>query len=114
MRSVVSSLSELVVAAIMLFASVAALVGQDGAEADPRREATREWQSLANGRTDFEISDPVLVPSRLALAATQSGCRYKEAINEVPLRFIRASGAVLPWCSVLGLLDHISCSIFRT
>jgi hypothetical protein len=89
MRTIVSNLSALFLAALLLFASVAAPLAQDRSETDPRREAYREWQSIANGRTDFDLSDPALVPSRLALAAAQSGCRYKDAIEELPVRFIR-------------------------
>src|SRR5215475_596196 len=104
MRTVVSILSALVVAGTLLFASVADLLGQDRAEVDPRRQSYREWESIANGRTDFEISDPALVPSRLALAATRAGCRYKEAISEVPLRFIRVEGHRLALMFCFGIV----------
>jgi hypothetical protein len=88
MRPINSILSAFFLTGILLFGSVAAPLGQDRSETDPRREAYREWQSIADGRTDFDVSDPALVPSRLALAAAQSGCRYKDAIKDVPLRFI--------------------------
>jgi len=104
MRTVVSLLSALVVAGLLLFGSVAALLGQDHAEIDPRREAYREWESIANGRTDFDVSNVALVPSRLAVAATQSGCRYKEAIGEVPLRFIRVEGHRLALVFCFGII----------
>jgi hypothetical protein len=88
MRSIGPLLSVLLLAGALQLASVATLFGQERADIDPRREAYREWQSIANGRTEFDVSDPALVPRQLALAAAQSGCRYKDAIKEVPLRFI--------------------------
>jgi len=60
-----------------------------------------EWHGLAKGRKEFEVSDPALLPSRLVLAAQQSGCNYKEQINEVPARFInvRPYRFVILFCS---------------
>jgi hypothetical protein len=86
MRSIPSILLRLVVAAMLLFNSAAAVLAQD------RTETRREWGTLANGRTEFEVSDPALVPSTLALAAEQSGCRYEDCIKERPARFIRPEG----------------------
>ncbi|WP_193395214.1 hypothetical protein, partial [Bradyrhizobium pachyrhizi] len=40
--------------------------GDETSSINARREALREWSSLANGRTDFEISDAALVPRMLA------------------------------------------------
>jgi hypothetical protein len=54
-----------------------------------RKTPRREWFGLAQGRTEFEVSDPALVPSRLALAAQQAGCRYKEEINRVSVQFVK-------------------------
>jgi hypothetical protein len=88
MRSAVSILSRLFLTAILLFGSVAAVLGEDGSEADRRPNLSREWHSIANGRTEFDISDPALVPASIARAAEQSGCRYKETIEAVPVRFI--------------------------
>lgn len=85
MRSVVSILSRLLAAGMLLFNSSALL-------ADERMEARREWGTLANGRTEFEVSDAALLPKTLALAAEQSGCRYKEDISARPVRFIRPEG----------------------
>ena len=92
MRSAVSILSSLVLAAILLFAPVVAVLGEDVPEAGDRREAGLEWHSLAKGRTEFDVSDPALLPSRLALAAEQSGCRYKDGITQVPVHFINGKG----------------------
>jgi hypothetical protein len=83
MRSIISILPRLVVAGMLVFASVAVAFGQD------RIEVRREWSNLANGRTEFEVSDPVLLPRRLALAAEHSGCRYKEGIEQHPVSFIK-------------------------
>ena len=88
MRSAVSILSRLVLAAMLLFTSVAAVIGEDRSEAAPSRDVRPEWYSLAKGRTQFDVSDPALVPSQLALAAKQSGCRYELSIKEAPIHFV--------------------------
>jgi hypothetical protein len=89
MRSIPSVLSSLIVAGILVFNSAAAVLAQDG------METRREWGKLANGRTEFEVSDPALVLSTVALAAEQSRCRYKDYIKERPARFIRPEGSPL-------------------
>jgi hypothetical protein len=88
MRAAISALSAFFLAAMVLFASVAALPAEDRSVADLRSELLREWYSAANGRTEFDISDPALVPGQLALAVKQSGCRYEDTIKEMPVRFI--------------------------
>jgi hypothetical protein len=88
-RSIPSVLSSLIVTGILVFNSAAAVLAQDGAE------TRHEWGTLANGRTEFEVSDPALVPSTLALAAEQSRCRYKDFIKERPARFMRPEGSPL-------------------
>lgn len=97
MRSIASILSRLAVAGMLVFNSAATVLGQD------RTETRREWGTLANGRTEFEVSDPALMPSTLALAAEQSGCRYKDDIKERPARFIRPEGRRLAivFCSAI-------------
>jgi hypothetical protein len=87
MRSVVSVLSSLIMAGILLWTSVAATIAEDDI-ASARREARQQWHSIANGRTEFDVSDPASVPSALGLAAEQSGCGYKDGIKELPVRFI--------------------------
>jgi hypothetical protein len=87
MRSVVSVLSSLIMAGILLWTSVVATLAEDDF-ANAKREARQEWHTIANGRTEFDVSDPASVPSALALAAEQSGCRYKDGIKELPVRFI--------------------------
>ena len=84
MRVIVSGFAALSLTAFFSVASLATPLAQTGA----RDEAYREWESIALGRADFYVSDPTLLPSRLALAAGQSGCRYKEDINDVPIRFL--------------------------
>jgi hypothetical protein len=99
MRSIPSILFGVVVAGMLLFNSAAAVLAQD------RTETRREWGTLANGRTEFEVSDPALVPSTLAVAAEQSGCRYQDDIKERPARFIRPEGrrlAILFCASIVG------------
>ena len=82
MRLAVSILAPIALAAISLFASPAEVVGQN-------RSAAREWSDLAKGRTEFEVSDPALVPSQLALAVQQSDCLdYELLIKRDPIRFV--------------------------
>jgi hypothetical protein len=57
-----------------------------------RIEASREWSNLAKGRTEFEVSDPALLPSRLVLAAKHSGCRFTEDIEKRPVKFMKLGG----------------------
>jgi hypothetical protein len=87
MRFAVSVLSPL--AGFLLLTSLVAVVAVDSPKADVSQDPRREWFGLAQGRTEFEVSDPALVPSRLALAAEHSSCRYKEGIRRVPVRFIK-------------------------
>ena len=87
MRSVVSVLGSLIMAGILLWTSVVATFAEDDF-ANPRRQALQQWHSIANGRTEFDVSDPTSVPTALGLAAEQSGCRYKDGIKELPVRFI--------------------------
>jgi hypothetical protein len=98
MRSIPSILARLVVAGMLVFNSAGVVLAQD------RTATRREWGTLANGRTEFEVSDPALVPSTLSLAAEQSGCRYQDDIKERPARFIRPEGRRLAilFCSAIG------------
>ena len=90
MRFLVFLLSRSVLAGLLLFASIATGHAENASQADARHEALREWHNLANGRTEFEVSDPTLVPKPLAQAIEQSGCRYQDDIQQAPIRFIRA------------------------
>jgi hypothetical protein len=89
MRLLISFLCRSVLAGLLLFASIGAGRAQGSPEADPAHDARREWHNLANGRTEFEVSDPALLPRQIALAIEQSGCRYKEDMQQLPIRFIR-------------------------
>jgi len=87
MRFPIPILCRATLAAILLCGSIAAALGEDRSAADDLPDARSEWHSLANGRTEFDVSDPALVPRRLALAAEQSGCLYKDSIKEIAVRF---------------------------
>jgi hypothetical protein len=84
MRNATPILYSLVLVGLFLFTPAAGVRGDDHSEISPRRE----WQELAKGRTEFEVSDPASVPSSLADAAEQSGCRYKDDVKEIPIRFV--------------------------
>jgi hypothetical protein len=108
MRLAVFILAPFAVAAILLFTSPTAVVGQNRSAAEPSRDVRPEWYSLAKGRTEFEVSDPALVPSQLALAVEQSGCRhYEQLIKEAPIRFVvlRDRRFAIVLCSV-GLASN--------
>jgi hypothetical protein len=87
MRSMLSILSRLVVAGMLVSISASAVFGQDHTMA-----LKLEWSTVSNGRTEFEVSDAALLPSTLALAAEQSACRYKDDIKNAPVRFMRPDG----------------------
>jgi hypothetical protein len=102
MRLVVSILAPIALAAISLFTSPAEVVGQN-------RSAAREWSDLAKGRTEFEVSDPALVPNQLALAVEQSDCRqYELLIKGDPIRFVvlRDRRFAIVLCSVGASNSH--------
>jgi hypothetical protein len=104
MRSAVSALSAFFLTAMVLCASVAAVPAEDRSAADLRSELLREWYSIAKGRTEFDISDPALVPGQLALAAKQSGCRYEDTIKEMPVRFITVDKRRLAFVFCFGIV----------
>jgi len=87
MRSMLSILSRLVVAGMLVSISAAAVFGQA-----PTMALKSEWSAASNGRTEFEVSDAALLPSTLARAAEQSGCSYKDDIKNAPVRFMRPDG----------------------
>jgi hypothetical protein len=89
MRSAISvRFAPILTVMVLVCALIPAARGNDVPEADERREVGLEWRSLAKGRTEFDVSDPALLPNRLVLAIEQSGCRYKEGIAELPVHFI--------------------------
>jgi hypothetical protein len=84
MRRVTPILYSLVLVGLLVFTPAAGVRGDVHSEKSPRRE----WQELSKGRAVFEVSDPASVPSSLADAAEQSGCRYKDDVKEIPIRFV--------------------------
>jgi hypothetical protein len=88
MRSVSFIFGVLLLAIALRLVPPVALLGQEPAITNVRERTYREWQTIANGRTDFEVSNPSQVPSLLVTAARQSGCRYEEIIATWPLRFL--------------------------
>jgi hypothetical protein len=90
MRFLVLVLSPL--AGLWLFTSAIPVVAQNESKADFSQNTRRMWSSLAQGRTEFQVLDPALVPSELALAAKQSGCLYEEMNQMIPVRFVEAKG----------------------
>ena len=78
-----ASILSLLLTAIFLCTSMTATSAEDGSRGQ------QDSISFA-GRTEFEVSDPALVPRQLALAAEQSRCHYKDDIKELPIHFISA------------------------
>ena len=89
MRFLSSVLSLCVVVGTLLCASIVIAPAEESSGVSLQQDALREWHFLANGRTEFEISDPALVPRLLVIAAEQSGCDYKVDMKASPVRFIR-------------------------
>jgi hypothetical protein len=86
----VSLLPRLLVVGTLVIASVVLALGQEmSLEQRDRIEANREWSALAKGRTEFEVPDPALLPSRLVLAAKHAGCKFEEEIEKTPVRFMK-------------------------
>jgi hypothetical protein len=103
MRPIASILLRFVVAAMLALNSASGVLAQDPAEA-----LKREWSAVSKGQPEFEVSDAALLPSTLALAAEQSGCRYKDDIKETPVRFIRPEGRRLAivFCAGIAVGSH--------
>jgi hypothetical protein len=74
--------------------------GQDGEIAGDLQESHQLDPINFKGRVEFEISDASQVPRQIARAAIQSGCNYRVALNEEPLRFLSLEGRrfVLLYC----------------
>jgi hypothetical protein len=86
-----ASILSLLLTAIFLCTSITATSAEDGSGGDVQQDVRQRHDSISfAGRTEFEISDPALVPRQLALAAEQSGCHYKDDIKELPIHFINA------------------------
>jgi hypothetical protein len=89
MRFLSSVLSLFVMVGTLLCASIVIARADERSGVNLQHEVLREWHFLANGRTEFEISDPALVPRLLVIAAEQSGCDYKLDMKASPVRFVR-------------------------
>ena len=90
MRLLASILS-LLLTAIFLCTSITATSAEDGPGGDVQQDGRQRYDHISlAGRTEFEISDPALVPRQLARAAEQLGCHYKGDIKELPVHFISA------------------------
>ena len=77
MRNIITISAAFIIAVSLQLPSADILIGQEQTPAGVRRETYRQWSDIANGRTEFDIADPALVPSELALAASRSGCRLR-------------------------------------
>jgi len=89
MRFLSSVLSLCVVVGTLLCASIVIAPAEESSGVSLQQDALREWHFLANGRTEFEISDPALVPRLLVIAAEQSRCDYKVDMKAAPVRLVR-------------------------
>lgn len=91
MRLLPASILPLLLAATLLNASIATTTAEDRSGGDVQLDVRQAYDIISfAGRTEFEVSDPALVPRQPALAAEQSRCRYKDDIKELPIRFISA------------------------
>lgn len=96
MPNLVALLLRLLVGGSLLFTPVVLALGEEmSPELRDRIEASREWSNLAKGRTEFEVSDPALLPSRLILAAKHAGCKIEEGIESSPVRFTKIGSSRL-------------------
>ena len=80
----------------MVLASAAPALSDDHPARDRSRDSPRqEWRTLAQGRTEFLISDPALVPHSLKLAAERPSCQYREGIQVEPIHFLETANRLL-------------------
>jgi hypothetical protein len=106
MRLAILVLFSLFLATTSLFAPIGVAHGDDPPKSDSIQDPRREWFKLADGRTEFEISDPNLMPKPLATAVEQSNCgNYKERMKETPVRFLRVKNQRLAIVFCPG--DHL-------
>lgn len=89
MRFLASILSLSILAATLSCAVIATAPAQENPTINLGQETLREWHELAKGRTEFEVSDPALLPKLLVVAVEQAHCNYKLDMNAAPVRFIR-------------------------
>jgi hypothetical protein len=105
-KALVPLLLRLFVVGMLVSTSILAARGEEiHPEVRERGEAGIEWSKLAKGRTEFEVSDPALLPTRLVLAAKHAGCRFTEDIEKNPVRFIKPGGrrlAIMHCWAIVG------------
>lgn len=113
----VSLLLRLIVVGMLVSTSVVFALGQEmSPELHDRIEASREWSNLAKGRTEFEVTNPALLPSRLVLAAKHAGCRFTEEIEKNPVKFIKLGGrrlAIMFCWAIVGSHEVFDLSTFQ-
>ncbi|BAM89322.1 hypothetical protein S58_33250 [Bradyrhizobium oligotrophicum S58] len=89
MQRPLSIFASSIFAVVWLLSSVGNLLGQEQNTDELRKQAYRQWFDVAQGRAEFDIADPTLVPTQLAAAATQSGCRWRDVIAQVPVHVFK-------------------------
>jgi len=104
MRSIITALSRLSSVGLLLLMPVATGVAQTRPEADASRDLRRKWNVLAQGRTDFEVSELTQLPTSLSVAAGRSHCRYKEGLEIAPVRFLHTASRRLAIVTCWGPL----------
>ena len=114
MSNLTTLLVRLLISGSLLFTSLGLAFGEEmNPELRERAEAGLEWSNLAKGRAEFEVSDPSLLPSRLILAAKQTGCRIEQGIETDPVRFTKIGGkrlAIVFCHAIVG--SHIVFDLF--
>jgi len=103
-----SFIRSLLLTAIFLCASIAAISAENGSGGDAQQDARPKYDSISFAKGDFQISDPALVPRQLALAAEQAHCGYKADIKEFPVHFISSANRrlALVFCRLGVLGSH--------
>jgi hypothetical protein len=102
MRNSVSIAAVLVLIGVSQLSFVGPLIGQEHASNETRIAAHRQWAAIANGRTEFDVADPELVPTHLALALSRTACRWKDVIKEAPLQFFSVENQRLAKVTCFG------------
>jgi hypothetical protein len=87
---------------------------EDDASSHITRLENRDYDGINfKGVTEFEISDPDLMPRQLAQAATALHCSYADGIK---IRRPASSGSLIAhshWCSALRCSEPIASSTFK-
>ena len=86
--SIISTFGRLIVAVGLIIAVSGMVFGKERISIDELRELDQQWKIMSQGQAEFEVSDPTLVPNRLAALFTESNCRWQDRLNETPLRIV--------------------------